>query len=82
MYVQLLGDFLREIKEAEVVEFGPMVNILVNQCRQKEKANRYTAILWVTEFISLGGTHLLLYYAGIRLYKLLNEYCVFIYIKL
>lgn len=60
-----LADFLREIKEAEVVEFGPMVTILVNQCHQKEKANRYTAILWVTEFISLGGTHLLLYYAGI-----------------
>lgn len=60
-----LADFLREIKEAEVVEFGPMVNILVNQCRSKEKSNRLTAIFWVTEFISLGGTHLLLYYSGI-----------------
>jgi vacuole morphology and inheritance protein 14 len=35
-----LADFLREIKEAEVLEFGPMVTILVNQCRSKEKANR------------------------------------------
>jgi vacuole morphology and inheritance protein 14 len=25
----VLGDFLREIKQTEVVEFGPMVNILV-----------------------------------------------------
>ena len=60
-----LADFLREIKEAEVVEFGPMVNILVNQCRSKEKANRLTAIYWTTEFIALGGTHLLHYYSGI-----------------
>jgi hypothetical protein len=28
-----------------VLEFGPMVTILVNQCRSKEKANRY-ALLW------------------------------------
>jgi vacuole morphology and inheritance protein 14 len=40
-----LADFLKEIKEAEVLEFGPMVTILVNQCRSKEKANRY-ALLW------------------------------------
>ena len=30
-----LAEFLREIKEAEVVEFGPMVNILVDQCHSK-----------------------------------------------
>lgn len=48
-----------------MVEFGPMVNILVNQCHSKERSNRLTALNWVTEFISLGGTHLLLYYSGI-----------------
>lgn len=53
-----LADFLKEIKEAEVLEFGPMVTILVNQCRSKEKANRYTAVVWMTEFIALGGSHL------------------------
>lgn len=60
-----LAEFLREIKEAEVVDFGPMIRILVNQCNSKEKSNRYTAINWVTEFIVLGGTHLLLHYADI-----------------
>jgi hypothetical protein len=40
-----LADFLKEIKEAEVLEFGPMVTILVNQCRSKEKANRYAQML-------------------------------------
>jgi vacuole morphology and inheritance protein 14 len=60
-----LTEFLREIKEAEVVEFGPMVNILVAQCHSKEKSNRLTAISWITEFISLGGTRLLLFYASI-----------------
>lgn len=60
-----LAEFLREIKEAEVVEFGPMVKILVMQCHSKEKFNRLTAINWVTEFIALGGTHLIPDYAGI-----------------
>mmetsp|Transcript_10694 Transcript_10694/g.18001 ORF Transcript_10694/g.18001 Transcript_10694/m.18001 type:complete len:722 (+) Transcript_10694:74-2239(+) len=60
-----LADFLREIKEAEVVEFGPMVQILVNQCRSKEKSNRFTALVWVTEFIALGGSHLQSYYSDI-----------------
>ena len=60
-----LADFLREIKEAEVLEFGPMVTILVNQCRSKEKAIRYTAVVWVTEFIALGGSHLQLHYSEI-----------------
>lgn len=58
-------EFLREIKEAEVVEFGPMVIILVQQCKSKEKFNRLTAIIWLTEFINLGGTKLLIFYAKI-----------------
>jgi vacuole morphology and inheritance protein 14 len=59
-----LAEFLREIKEAEVVEFGPMVNILVNQSKSREKTNRLTALVWITEFISLGGVRLITYYAG------------------
>lgn len=42
-----------------------MVNILVAQCHSKEKSNRLTAIHWVTEFIGIGSTHFILYYAGI-----------------
>lgn len=60
-----LLEFLREIKDAEVVEFGPMVSILVQQCRSKEKFNRLTAIIWLNEFIALGGTKLLVFYAKI-----------------
>ncbi len=51
-----LAEFLKGIKEAEVVEFGPMVKILVGQCRSKEKATRFTAMVWLTEFIYLGGS--------------------------
>lgn len=60
-----LGEFLKEIREAEVVEFGPMVNILVNQCRSREKSIRATALTWITEFISLGGTRLIGHYSGL-----------------
>ena len=39
-----IGVFLCEIKASPVVEFGPMVSILVSQCRNKERFNRLTAI--------------------------------------
>jgi len=60
-----LAEFLREINEAEVVELGPMVHVLVAQCRSKEKSNRLTAMTWMMDFIKLGGTRLLPFYAGI-----------------
>jgi vacuole morphology and inheritance protein 14 len=60
-----ISEFLREIKEAELVEFGPMVNILVGQCRSKERSNRLTALKWLIEFIHLGGSRLVLFYAGV-----------------
>jgi vacuole morphology and inheritance protein 14 len=60
-----LSEFLREIREAEAVELGPMVSILVTQCRSKERTNRLTAMTWMTEFIFLGNTKLLPFYAGI-----------------
>jgi vacuole morphology and inheritance protein 14 len=60
-----LSEFLREINEAEAVELGPMVPILVQQCRSKERSNRLTAMTWMTEFIYLGNTRLLPFYAGI-----------------
>jgi len=58
-----IGGFLSEIKKSTVVEFGPMVGILVSQCRNKERFNRLTAITWVQEFIKLGGNRLLLFYS-------------------
>jgi len=36
----LVAEFQREIKMSEVVEFGPMVGILVGQCLNKERLNR------------------------------------------
>jgi vacuole morphology and inheritance protein 14 len=60
-----LTEFLKEIKEAQVIEFGPMIRILVGQCRNKERATRLTAMIWMTEFIKLGGTRLLNFYAEI-----------------
>jgi len=60
-----LAEFLREIKESSVVEFGPMVSILVAQCSTAKRLNRLTAITWVQEFINLGGDRLLLFYSDI-----------------
>ena len=60
-----LAEFLREIKLSAVVEFGPMVSILVGQCNSKERFNRLTSINWVMEFINLGGDRLLAYYSAL-----------------
>ena len=46
-----LSDFLREVSVSTVVEFGPIVSILVNQCHSKERLNRLTAITWLAELI-------------------------------
>jgi len=58
-----IGAFLNEIKKSASVEFGPMVGILVSQCRNRERFNRLTAIVWVQEFIKLGGNKLILFYS-------------------
>jgi len=60
-----LSDFLREVKESSVVEFGPMVTILVMQCNSKERLNRLIAITWISEFITLGGDKLLPFHSEI-----------------
>jgi len=58
-----IGGFLSEIKKSTAVEFGSMVGILVGQCRNRERFNRLTSIIWVREFIILGGEKLLLFYS-------------------
>jgi vacuole morphology and inheritance protein 14 len=60
-----LAEFLREIKEAEVVEFGTMIEILCRQCQSKERSIRLTALTWVSDFITLGGSRLLMFYSSI-----------------
>jgi vacuole morphology and inheritance protein 14 len=46
-----LSDFLREVTVSAVVEFGPIISILVVQCRSKERLNRLTAETWLSELI-------------------------------
>lgn len=46
-----LSDFLKEVKHATVIEFGPIVSILVNQSQSKDRLNRLTAITWIEELI-------------------------------
>ena len=58
-----IADFLDEIKKSSLVDFGPMVGILVHQCCSTARFNRLTAIIWVKEFIKLGGERLLLFYS-------------------
>jgi len=60
-----LSEFLREVKQSSVVEFGPIVMILVQQCHSKERLNRLTAITWLSELIHLGGDLLLPFHADI-----------------
>ena len=58
-----IAGFLGDIRRERRVEFCSMVGILVNQCLNKDRFNRLTAISWVKEFIKLGGEQLLLFYA-------------------
>ena len=63
-----LSDFLRELSSSTVMEFGPIVSILVFQCQSKERLNRLTAITWLAELIHhpySGGDALLPYHSDI-----------------
>lgn len=44
-----LSDFLRELAGSQVLEFGPLISILVLQCQSKERLNRLTSITWLAE---------------------------------
>ena len=63
-----LSEFLREVTDSTVMEFGPIVSILVIQCQSKERLNRLTAITWLAELIHhphSGGDALLPYHSSI-----------------
>ena len=65
-----LSDFLREVRTSSVVEFGPMVSILVSQCHSRDALNRLTAMTWLAELIHhphSGGDALLPYHAEVLL---------------
>jgi len=44
-----LSDFLRELSVSQVLEFGPIISVLVFQCQSKERLNRLTAMTWLAE---------------------------------
>jgi vacuole morphology and inheritance protein 14 len=46
-----LSEFLRELSVSTVVELGPLISILAQQCLSKERLNRLTAITWMAELI-------------------------------
>lgn len=57
-----LSDFVKEVRNAVVIEFGPIVPILVNQSLSKDRLNRLTAITWIEEIVNhqySGGDDLL-----------------------
>ena len=63
-----LSEFLREVRESAVVEFGPIISILVTQCHSKNRLNRLTAISWLSNLIHhpySGGDALLPFHADI-----------------
>ncbi|KAL7462982.1 hypothetical protein ACHAXS_003352 [Conticribra weissflogii] len=63
-----LSDFLKEVRHSTVLEFGPLVSILVHQCMSKDRLNRLTAITWIEELIHhphSGGDALLPHHAEV-----------------
>ena len=44
-----LSEFLRDLSVSKVLEFGPIISVLVFQCQSKERLNRLTAITWLAE---------------------------------
>jgi vacuole morphology and inheritance protein 14 len=63
-----LSDLLKEVRHATVIEFGPLVSILVNQSLSKDRLNRLTAIAWIEELIHhpySGGDALLPHHADV-----------------
>lgn len=63
-----LSEFLRELSVSTVVEFGPIIGILGQQCQSKERLNRLTAITWLAELIRhphAGGDALLPFHGDI-----------------
>ena len=63
-----LSDFLSELRRSAVVEFGPIISILVEQTHSKERLNRLTTISWINELIHhphSGGDALLPFHAEI-----------------
>ncbi|WOL02590.1 hypothetical protein Cni_G11309 [Canna indica] len=60
-----LSEFLEEIKNSPLVDFGRMAEILVRRAGSPDELTRLTFITWMNEFMKLGGEHLVPYYSDI-----------------
>nr|XP_029117300.1 protein VAC14 homolog isoform X2 [Elaeis guineensis] len=60
-----LSEFLQEIKNSPNVDYGRMVEILVQRASSTDEFTRLTSITWINEFVRLGGDQLVPYYADI-----------------
>ncbi|KAG1334170.1 protein VAC14 [Cocos nucifera] len=60
-----LSEFLQEIKNSPNVDYGRMVEILVQRAGSTDEFTRLTSITWINEFVRLGGDQLVPYYADI-----------------
>jgi len=54
-----LSELLKEISNAENINLGPMVTILVHKCESPDRFTRLTVMAWLNQFIQIGGGTLL-----------------------
>jgi len=57
----VLAEFLREIKQAEQVEYQKIAEILIKHINSRDPATQKTALIWVNEFILLARELMLPY---------------------
>ena len=52
--LNVMTNFLRDIQQADIINFGPIVLILIVHAHSRERETRWVAITWISEFIELG----------------------------
>ncbi|GJP85148.1 hypothetical protein CLOP_g15242 [Closterium sp. NIES-67] len=60
-----LREFLHEIRHAPAVEYGRMMEILVQRAGSSDEFTRLTAVTWINEFVKLGGAQMMPFYAAV-----------------
>jgi vacuole morphology and inheritance protein 14 len=60
-----MADVLMGRLVKQSVDYGRMVEILVQRAASADEFTRLTSITWVNEFVKLGGEHLVPYYGDI-----------------
>ena len=56
---QVLQEFLREIRDADTINYAPIVHVLVQHSSSQDKFSRLTAVTWIHTLISHGREKLL-----------------------